>query len=400
MFLKNALGLFVGAIALASALLVPAGAQEGKAFVFSEAPGPLPVGLKVVQQYDLSRSSDLSSASIAPALDKGQARPLQTLVWYPAQVAGIRSMTVGDYTKLLETETTSGKPDLTKDAADIIAGLRPTLTFQLRAFQDVPARAGRYPVIIYAPSSAAPSWENADLCEYLASYGYVIVASPGANETTADLARANTQAKDISFLIDFAKTLPNTDTSAVAVIGYSWGGLSNLFAAARDKRIGALVALDGSMRYEPEVIQEAGDIHPAEIKLPLLYFAEGHFTLEEIASVYDDSKKGKHLNPDALNQWTGGDRFIVYMLGLIHEEFSSMFQRNEAVWKMYAEHHKADYSRADGMIGYALVARYTLNFLNNYLKHDPSGSDFLRRTPAQNGAPPHTMQVTFQPAKP
>jgi pimeloyl-ACP methyl ester carboxylesterase len=310
-------------------------------------------------------------------------------------------MTVADYTKLLETETTFGNPHLTKDAEDMIAGLRPALTSQLRAFQDVQARAGRYPVIIYAPSTAAPSWENADLCEYLASYGYVVIASPGANKgaNTTDLARANTQAKDISFLIDFAQTLPDTDTSAVAVIGYSWGGLSNLFAAARDNRIGALVALDGSMRYQPEVIQEAGDIHPSEIKLPLLYFSEGHFTLEEIASVYDDSKKGKHLNPDALNQWTGGDRFIVYMLGLIHEEFSSMFQRNEDVWKIYTENHKADYSRADGMVGYALVARYTLNFLNTYLKHDASGSDFLKRTPAQNGAPLHTMQVTFQPAK-
>ena len=30
---------------------------------------------------------------------------------------------------------------------------------------------------IYAPSFAAPAHENLDLCEYLASHGYVVIAS-------------------------------------------------------------------------------------------------------------------------------------------------------------------------------------------------------------------------------
>ncbi|HEY4009786.1 MAG TPA: hypothetical protein VGM11_06520 [Acidobacteriaceae bacterium] len=402
MLAKSVLRSSVVAIALLTALLVSCKAQSKEAFTFSESPGPLPVGLEVVQQYERSRSFDPSATSTILARPEEQVRPIQTLVWYPAaDAAKGRSMTVGDYTKLLETETSFNKPFLTKESADMIAGLRPALESHMRAFQDAPRRAGRYPVVIYAPSRSAPSWENADLCEYLASYGYVVISSPGASggPRTADLAMANEQAKDISFLIDFSRTLPDTDISAVAVIGYSWGGLSNLFAAARDNRIGALVALDGSMRYEPELIQEAGDVQPSKIKLPLLYFAEGNFTLEEIASQYDDSKKGMHLNPEALNQWTGGDCIIVYMLGLIHEEFSSMSQRDENVWKVYAESHKADYTRADGTIGYALIARYTLNFLNAYLKHDAAGSEFLKRTPAENGAPPHTVQVSFRTAK-
>jgi hypothetical protein len=39
---------------------------------------------------------------------------------------------------------------------------------------------------------------------------------------TIDLMGANAEAQDISFLIDFANTLPGADTSKVEVIGYSW----------------------------------------------------------------------------------------------------------------------------------------------------------------------------------
>ena len=75
----------------------------------------------------------------------------------------------------------------------------------------------------------------------------------------------NAQARDISFLIGYAQTLPNTDMSELAVAGFSWGGISNLFAAARDNRIDALVALDGSMRYYPGLVKTAGDVHPDQI---------------------------------------------------------------------------------------------------------------------------------------
>jgi len=47
-------------------------------------------------------------------------------------------------------------------------------------------------------------------------------------------------------------------------LGSVGGGLSNLFAAARDNRIRALVALDGSMRYFPALVKQAGDVDPGK----------------------------------------------------------------------------------------------------------------------------------------
>lgn len=76
-----------------------------------------------------------------------------------------------------------------------------------------------------------------------------------------------------------------------------------------------------------------------------------------------------------------------------------MYQRSEDFWKDYAGDHKGDYAREDGVAGYAWMCRYTLNFLNAYLKNDAAAAAFLRKTTAENGAPPHLLTADFQPAK-
>jgi tetratricopeptide (TPR) repeat protein len=265
------------------------------------------------------------------------------------------------------------------------------------AVRDAPLLAGRFPVVIYAPSFSSMSWENADLCEYLASHGYVVVASPDMGATsrgmTADLGGVNAQAQDISFLIAYAQTLPNTDMSGIAVAGFSWGGISNLFAAARDNRINALVALDGSMRYFPGLVQAATDVHPEQMTIPLLFFTQGATSQEKLARQHPNKN---NEGPNVLNAWTRGDLITIDDMALVHVEHSSMYQRNENTWTNYSKSHKGDYSRADGMIGYAWIARYTLEFLNAYLKHDAQAMAFLKKTPAEVGVPPHLMTVDFR----
>ena len=169
------------------------------------------------------------------------ARPLQTLIWYPAQKCSGKPMTVGDYGELLGTETSFGRPHPWAVLEQWLEDIKPTLKDSMWAVRDAPLLAGRFSVVIYAPSLSAMSWENGDLREYLASHGYVVAASPdmGAStrEMTADVAGANAQARDISLLIGYAQSLPDTEMSEIAVAGFSMGGISNLFAAARDNRI-------------------------------------------------------------------------------------------------------------------------------------------------------------------
>jgi len=248
--------------------------------------------------------------------------------------------------------------------------------------------------VIYAPSYSAPAFENADLCEYLASHGYVVIASPDmgahARAMTGDLEGINAQARDISFLIGFARSLPYADLSQVAVAGFSWGGISNFFAAAQDSRITALVALDGSARYYPKLIEDSKTVYPQTMNLPLLFFTQGDMSLEDINQYKLD------ISGNVLNQMKHSDVYIVHMREMRHGDFSSLFQRSPRYWKNQSSN---EYSPEETSESYSWMAQYFLQFLNAYLKHDPGAMAFLKNAPVKNDVPAHLLTEDFRPAK-
>ncbi|MGA7919563.1 MAG: hypothetical protein WCA38_07805 [Candidatus Acidiferrales bacterium] len=145
--------------------------------------------------------------------------------------------------------------------------------------------------------------------QYLANYGYVILASPSlgvsTRDMTDDLDGINAQAHDISFLITYAKSLPNTDLSQVMVVSWSWGGMSSLVASARDPRIDALVEMDGSMRYYPGLVKRVGDFHLERMGIPLLCFTR-NVSLEDLEN--DDASPADKVGPNVLNAWVHGSK--------------------------------------------------------------------------------------------
>ena len=372
-------------------------AQPGPAFHFNftQAPGPYAVGLNVVEQYDRSRrfrvESDLPSGPLAA---EGP-RPLQTLVWYPAKRSSGRVMTFGDYGALIKTETSFNQPiEHGKPQSFVDTYMQGTTELHAWAIRDAPTKEGRFPVVVYAPSLNAPATENIELCEFLASEGFVVIASPSMGATsrsmTVDIAGASAEAQDISFLIDFAVTLPDTDMSEVAVAGYSWGGMAALLAAARDKRVDALISLDSSF-------VTSGDIDPDQMTIPLLVFSRGEDTLE-----YSDSQRKDKTQcdcaPNVLNEWTHGDLIHVQLLAISHIQFSSLYQRSERFRKEAMQFSPADYSLEEGAVSYNWMARYILEFLNAYLKHKESATMFLKRTPGESGVPRHLMAFSLRQA--
>ena len=383
------------------ALYVGAGSifavTQSSSFQFLQKLGPYPVGLNVVDQYDRSRTYPDSPKDPSKSSMGENARPLQTLIWYPSLESPGEPMTVGDYVRLADTEIHFNAPDEKENRWRSL--LKASFDIPLRAVQEAKPAKGHYPVLIYAPSDSSVSWENADLCEYLASHGYVVLASPSmgvaTRDMTDDLDGINAQARDISFLITYARSLPDTDLSEVAVVSWSWGGISSLFASARDPRIDALVEMDGSMRYYSGLVKRAGDVHPGQMTIPLLCFTR-NVSLEDLEN--DDVPPADKDGPNVLNAWIHGDLLKVNMLGMAHPEFSSMFQRRESAQR-FAENQVADYGREDANTSYAWVALYTLNFLDAYLKHDASANAFLKRTPAENGVPKHFMGIKFSPAQ-
>ena len=362
-------------------------------FQFLQKPGPYPVGLRVVNQYDPSRKFSVLAGDHSKPAESDKGRPLQTLFWYPALPSGIKSMQVRDYVVLADTEISFLAPD--QDHNKWRTRLKSSFDVPLWAVRDAKMAEGHYPVLIYAPGDSSVAWENADLCEYLASHGYVVLASPSIGVSTRDmaddLAGIDSEAQDISFLVTYAEKLPDTDSSRVAVVSFSWGGISSLFAASRDSRIQVLAEMEGSIRYYPGLVAKEGSIHPEQLNVPALFFTSSreHF-IEDVET--SDIPPGERVGRSVLNQWTHADAITVNMSGMSHPEFCSMCQR----WPL-GEELIADYGREDANTSYSWVALYMLQFLNAYVKHDVTAKEFLGRTTADNGVPKHFMAIRFSP---
>jgi predicted dienelactone hydrolase len=219
--------LTVFAVFFLSAVKFPANGQDGIEPRFMPSPGPNRVGFRTANLYDDSRPPALN-ADPAP---QSTGRRIQMFEWYPADMGG-KDMSILDYWRI---EESSGEIDWHRQELpqDILLGFASSKSPML-AKLDAPPKQERFPVLIYAPSLSASPVENADLCEFLASQGYLVLASHSLGADTKlmtdDIDGLKSQARDISFLIDYARSQPDGDLGAVAVIGYSWGGLANVYA--------------------------------------------------------------------------------------------------------------------------------------------------------------------------
>jgi dienelactone hydrolase len=389
--------LAAGATASAAA---PAPSGGPGPFVFSNEPGPWPVGVQVKAQYDTTRV-------YRPAFDlvTGQpeaherARPIQSLTWYPAKAKG-KPLAWRDYMATKATEDTpwlspaeaqrSTEANIKGNLANLPpATARQVLAQPMWASKDAPAAAGKFPVVIYAPSLSASATENVDLCEYLASHGYIVIASRSlgmhTKSMTTDLEGLEAQAGDIAFLIGQAHAMPQADMARVAVVGFSWGGLANVLATARDDRIRALVSLDGSVRSHTQFVDGGKDAAkyatPARLAVPMLFVGREHDSIEDLV------KEKKKVDYSLLNEMTYADMTVVTMRPMSHPNFASDFLR------FAGDARFGEYARDEVSLAHSWAMRYVERFLDAYLKNDKQAMAFLDNRPAANKAPAHMLSV-------
>jgi len=354
------------------------------------APGPHAVGLHIVQQYDNSRGATPKLAIFDDGKPLAAARPMQTLVWYPAQASRTAHVRYLDY---LQSNLTGN--DFQMSATELANASKqwannPVTQTNMLAVRDAKAASGKFPVVIYAPSFDADAAENADLCEYLASYGYIVLASASrgahARGMTDDVEGVEAQAEDIAFLIAYASTLPGADMAQVAAAGFSWGGLANVFAASHTGRIKALVSLDGSVRSYPQLFAASGRVTPGNTAVPILSIGSRPQSLETL------NERDKSTAISFLNKMVFSDVYLAGMQPMEHRDFSG-----ESV-RLGADANYVDYSRAEVTVAHSWTARYVRAFLDTYLKHDAASMAFLKAKPETNGVPAHMMSMKVRPA--
>lgn len=357
--------------------------------------GPHDVGLRVVREYDHTRVfRDAYDDVSGLPLSGERARPLQMLIWYPAEKGG-NPLRYADYLETEASDTTferdagavasfmatrTGRAEaaLGKEAAARV------LAQPMWAVANAPPLAGKHPVVVYGPGVGGAAHEAADLAEYLASHGYIVLASRSlgtrSRRMNADRDGIASQMRDLHFLVAHARSMPEADTDRIAAAGWSWGGMVNLFAAASDGRIGAVVSLDGTR--EPEFTRQIPRTHLA---VPWLYLSRRPPTIPELNTA------GIDTSFSLLNEAIYADVHQVVLHPMQHADFSS-----DALRFAPADHFD-EYSRAEVEAAYRWMARYVLEFLNGYLKGVEAGRAFLEARPTQLGAPAHSITVRHTP---
>lgn len=187
------------------------------------------------------------------------------------------------------------------------AGLR------LEAYLYVPQGTGPFPVVIFNHGSRQGSERVERPFQYIGAVltdaGYAVLVperrgygqSDGqtfAEEVGADkgakfIARMQAEADDVIASVKFLQTVPSIDAKRVGVVGWSFGGITTVFAASKSRAFRAVVDEAGgslSWRSSP-ALQQALPAAAAQITAPLLCLvAENDATTLAVKSACEAAK--------------------------------------------------------------------------------------------------------------
>ncbi len=326
--------------------------------------------------------------------NKVLARPISISIWYPAEKVSASKLKVKDYMTILKQE--EEWESLPNDR--ILSWFyyanneknRKHFEIETKVYQNPQPARGKFPVVIYAPSYQASSVENFALCEFLASHGYIVISCPSRGTenrfldggSTRDI---ETQARDIEFLIGEATSLTNADSDKLSVVGFSFGGISNVLAQMKNERIKALVCLDGSIKYQFQKLLSSSYANVSKVDVPFIFMSQKDIPL----SVMIEDKIDTTLNKNFpfFDSLKHSHAYYLKFNDLTHPYFSSMgilFQDRDP---------RQDKSDKEIIHSYEWVSNYTMHFLNAFLKGEKSSIQFLNNDPINNGVAPNLISL-------
>ena len=316
-------------------------------------------------------------------------RPIPISIWYPAEIknGNSKQLTVLDYLEILkEEEEWENLP--TEFLLDWFPDLWNTpennahLSEKATAFSNTTFLDGKFPVIVYAPSYQASSIENFALFEYLASNGFVVISSPSRGTdtrwldggTTKDM---ETQSRDVELLLKEINKYENIDFDRIALMGFSFGGLSNAITVMKQKSISAIVSLDGTERYNYAVLEKSPYFNLDKFTVPYIHFAQKEIPEEVLTS--DKIPAELNYKFQLYDSLKYSNAYSYRFPNLSHSYFSSF-------GVLFANRDKRqDKSDAKIMGSYKVLSEHTLQFLNATLKNDAYAKEFIENSPEKNG---------------
>jgi pimeloyl-ACP methyl ester carboxylesterase len=136
------------------------------------------------------------------------------------------------------------------------------------AVRDAVPASGAFPLVVFSHGMAGHRRQSTFVCTHLASHGYVVASPDHGGNSLADLMAlalrirekqvpadieaviegyVHDRPRDVVVILDARDDgrldLPNVASSPAAVAGHSFGGFTALVVAARDSRVGSVLAL-------------------------------------------------------------------------------------------------------------------------------------------------------------
>lgn len=357
-------------------------------------PGPYAVGFRHIQKYDYARQ--VKSATDFTGASNGEtAYLIQIGLWYPAvkPKKGL-PLTYEDF-MLLELKRESFTPitptdrERVRDNVKAIAGLpalrltisddvvNQTLETSTASFKDARPASGRFPVILVSGTTITTATV---LCEYLASHGYVVLATPTTDaviirQATKPQFAIDDSVRALEYLTAEAHTLPFAEPRKLAVIGVNYNSMGALIYQMRNMRAQAVVSINGweTMRPNNERIFAAPYLDRIKMRVPYLNF---HWDVPQ--------------PPDLrlIDSLKYSERFLFVVDGLDHVGLIN----NPLAFPFSGTKRKA---------GYEFLVRSVESFLDRYVKGVISAEQFLRTKPEANGFATVVLKTDWkQPALP
>ena len=266
------------------------------------APGAHRVGFRSFWSTDQGRS--YASPEFGIPADQKHPRPVLVNLWYPAAAGAGAGMPHGDYLKIAPDDSRYATlaSALAEYARDVISQetLRTALedldgaqraTFDAllatptASVRDAAPAPGSFPLILYHAGYGSSFEDNAVLCEYLASHGYIVAGSAfldGTGESFNIDAELDSEA-DLRHLIRVASELLPVDWSRIGMVGHSGGAHTAVrFMSRLGTPLDAVVLLDTTQDYHSFADTRWNDMVPLaldsadEITIPLLFAARQH----------------------------------------------------------------------------------------------------------------------------
>lgn len=271
-------------------LLAAAGARTtARAAVLAWAeglvPGPYQVGFLVTEHFDYRRTFRSGTDYFGEPVEGDVERPVQIYTWYPARDSALGPrMVYGEYNfaypadvRLLEFLSALQDREigllhrLVRGDRGLVLDL---LSVEVSARRSAATANGTFPLVLYAPDGGHGMAENAALCEYLASHGFVVAGMHQAGDRSLGPAVSQediaAQIGDLQFALALLVQNDGIDTRKVGVLGAGTGAASATLLAMMDTRIQAVGLLGGWPDNRRDLLTGHPSFDPLALRAPAL----------------------------------------------------------------------------------------------------------------------------------